>query len=373
MRDFDPTAAEFISSGYTKRSRPGGFFYDPVSIFTAAAPSLIGAITSDGAGDVQQAGANQASGLQQQQYQQTRADLSPYRDTGALANNRLAQLLGLGSSMQGAYTPKTAAQLRSELIGQYTRSGGPSGGANSPFTVPGTDDYAALMAQVAGQQSTQGASDNGNSYATPGYGGGSYVDETGLQAAINAALAGQGPASAGTPVDDFGMLLKKYTGEDLVNDPGYQFRQSEGQKGVERSAAGRGGLFSGQAGKELQRFSQGLASTEFGNAFNRDQTYKGQVYGMLSGTSGAGQNAANMTGTAGANAAGQSGNYITQGANAQAAGMVGGANAATSGFNNYQNYNLLNSVFNKTQNSGAKSTYGSSEPYPGYYESIGLG
>jgi len=327
-----------------------------VGLISAVAPSVIGAMTSDGAGNVQQAGATQASDLQQQQYRQTRADLSPYRDTGSQANNRLAQLLGLGSSTQGAYTPKTAEQLRQELIGQYTRAGTPTGAYVQKMKTGGADDgiwFEPTWDPTAG-------------------GGASTIDEAGLQSAIQAALAGQGPASAGTPIDDFGMLLKKYTGQDLVNDPGYQFRQSEGQKGVERSAAGRGGLFSGQAGKELERFSQGLASTEFGNAFNRDQAYKGQVYGMLSGTSGAGQNAANMTGTAGANAATQSGNYITQGANAEAAGMVGGANAASSGFSNYQNYNLLNSVFNKTQNSGASSAYGGSEPYPGYYESIGL-
>lgn len=326
-----------------------------VGLISAVAPSVIGALTAEDAGSVQQAGAGQASALQQEQYRQTRSDLAPYRDTGSLANNRLAQLLGLGSSTQGAYTPKTADQLRQELIGQYTTAGIPRGAMVEKTKTSGSDDgvwYENVWDPNAG-------------------GSASSIDETGLQSAIQRALESQGPASAGTPIDDFGMLLKKYTGQDLVNDPGYQFRVSEGQKGVERSAAGRGGLFSGQAGKELERFRQGLASTEFGNAFNRDQSYKGQVYGMLSGTAGAGQNAANMTGTAGANAATQSGNYITQGANAEAAGLVGGANAASSGFSNYQNYNLLNSVFNKTQNSGASSAYGS-EPYAGYNASIGL-
>jgi hypothetical protein len=324
-----------------------------LGLIGAVAPSVIGAFTAGDAGGVQQAGAGQASALQQEQYKQTRADLAPYRQTGEMANNRLAQLLGLGSSTTGAYTPKTADQLRQELLGQYTTTT-----AASPIYLPGANTG-------AGYERGEGWA-NGMLVPIGFEQGNSTVDEAGLQSAIDRALSAQGPASAGSPIDDFGMLLKKYTGQDLVNDPGYQFRASEGQKGVERSAAGRGGLFSGQAGKELERFRQGLASTEFNNAFNRDQAYKGQAYGMLSGTSGSGQNAANMTGTAGANAATQSGNYITQGANAEAAGMVGGANAISSGFGNYQNYNMLNSLFNKTQTGGMDSSYIPMQPGGGY-------
>lgn len=44
MRDFDPTASEFISSGYLETSRPGrgAKFHDPVSATVAAAGSLLG-------------------------------------------------------------------------------------------------------------------------------------------------------------------------------------------------------------------------------------------------------------------------------------------------------------------------------------------
>jgi hypothetical protein len=55
----------------------------------------------------------------------------------------------------------------------------------------------------------------------------------------------------------------------LASNPAYQFRQQEAQKALERSAAARGGLLSGQFAKALQERSQGLASEEFGNAFNR--------------------------------------------------------------------------------------------------------
>lgn len=56
---------------------------------------------------------------------------------------------------------------------------------------------------------------------------------------------------------------------DFEADPGYQFRLSEGNKAVEASAAARGGLFSGATGTDLQNFSQGLASQEYGEAYDR--------------------------------------------------------------------------------------------------------
>ena len=57
--------------------------------------------------------------------------------------------------------------------------------------------------------------------------------------------------------------------ERFMNDPAFQFRLAEGQKAIERSAAARGGLVSGRTLKDVTRFSQGLASEEFGQAFNR--------------------------------------------------------------------------------------------------------
>lgn len=55
----------------------------------------------------------------------------------------------------------------------------------------------------------------------------------------------------------------------LQMDPGYAFRLSEGMKGVERSAAARGGLMSGATGKALTRYGQDFGSQEFSNAYNR--------------------------------------------------------------------------------------------------------
>lgn len=57
----------------------------------------------------------------------------------------------------------------------------------------------------------------------------------------------------------------------LDQDPGYAFRAAEGKKALEQSQAAKGGLFSGEAGKEMARYSQGLASQEYGAAADRQR------------------------------------------------------------------------------------------------------
>jgi hypothetical protein len=63
--------------------------------------------------------------------------------------------------------------------------------------------------------------------------------------------------------------------ENVFNDPGYQFRMNQGLDALERSAAARGMLRTGNTLKDIINYSQGLASTEYGNMFNR----AAQAYG----------------------------------------------------------------------------------------------
>ena len=58
---------------------------------------------------------------------------------------------------------------------------------------------------------------------------------------------------------------------DFETDPGYQFRLDQGMKALEGSAAARGGLFSSNTGDRIQDYAQGLASQEYGNAYNRSR------------------------------------------------------------------------------------------------------
>lgn len=103
MRDIDPNASEYISSGYLQYSRPGGRLYDPgtAAIASVAAPiagSLIGGASSRQAASMQADAAQRAQDQQAAQYAQSRADLQPWVQTGAQANNKLASLMGLDGS-----------------------------------------------------------------------------------------------------------------------------------------------------------------------------------------------------------------------------------------------------------------------------------
>jgi len=65
------------------------------------------------------------------------------------------------------------------------------------------------------------------------------------------------------------QLKTLMTGQFSPNDPSYAWRFQQGQQAVERSAAARGLLQSGNAAIELQQYGQGMASQEYGAQFNR--------------------------------------------------------------------------------------------------------
>jgi hypothetical protein len=119
----------------------------------------------------------------------------------------------------------------------------------------------------------------------------------------------------------------------MENDPGYQFRLSEGQKAVENSGSARGMTLSGGTLKALQKYGQGFASNEYNNVYNR-----------LSGTAGGGQVANNVNNLS-TNFANNAGNTMTDIGRVNAGGQVGSANAWSSGINdvvnNYQRNELM--------------------------------
>lgn len=76
--------------------------------------------------------------------------------------------------------------------------------------------------------------------------------------------------------------------QQVMATPGYQFRLGEGIKAAERSAAARGLLGSGATMKAIQRYGEGLASSEYDNYANR-----------LAALAGVGQTATGSTAAAG--------------------------------------------------------------------------
>ena len=125
----------------------------------------------------------------------------------------------------------------------------------------------------------------------------------------------------------YGSMAKAFGTDQFQQDPGYAFRQAEGMKALERSAAARGNLLSGSTMKGIQRFGQDLASQEYQNAFNRFQVERSARLNPLQSLMGSGQSATNvMTGAAGQMGQNEASNLYNAG-QARASGYVGQANA----------------------------------------------
>ena len=165
-----------------------------------------------------------------------------------------------------------------------------------------------------------------------------------------------------TDYKDFGM-------DQFRADPGYSFRMSEGMKGLERSAAARGGLLSGRTLKGVQRYGQDMASQEYQNAFNRYGIERERRLNPLQSLAGVGQTTSQQLGASGTQMAGNVGNLITGGAAARASGYVGGANALTgalnTGLNYYQGQNYLNRLAPQQSYSGPSNAQLEAQMYGG--------
>ena len=109
-----------------------------------------------------------------------------------------------------------------------------------------------------------------------------------------------------------GRLLRDFTNEDFVKDPGYNFRLEEGERGINRALSARGGFDSGSALKALARYNQDFGSNEFGNAYNRDAANKARTFGFLSGEKGTGLSAASALSGIGQSTATNIGNIGVQ-------------------------------------------------------------
>lgn len=112
-----------------------------------------------------------------------------------------------------------------------------------------------------------------------------------------------------------GEFATPFTQTDWQQDPGYQFRLSEGLKALDRQMASRGSLLSGGALKGSQRYAQDLASQEYQNAFNRYYNERTNMLAPIQSLAGLGQT--NV---------GQASNALTAGGtNAGNAALTGGA------------------------------------------------
>lgn len=250
-------------------------------------PAVIGAIGAIGGGllggkgskksaKAQLKAARETNALQRYLYEQSRADLAPYRQTGYGALNQMNRVMGLApvntNVTQFGYDGKRNVYPMNGMNGYSSGYGAFSGGL-SPDAI---------------------ASIRSLGYDVPD------------------SLQGQ-PVEMSAPEDQYGGFYAS---------PGYQFAYDEAMKGAERAASAGGYLPSangGQSGrfaKEMARYSQGLASQEFGNYFNR--------LGVLAGV---GQSATSEGNQLSANYGANAGNVMLAAGDARASGIMGQANA----------------------------------------------
>lgn len=277
----------------------------------AVAGGLIAANGAKKAGAAQAAASNEASQLQMQSARESNALQkemfdkqialnAPFRDAGLAGQNRLMTLLGIGGK-----EPEKPTSAGNVFFGGFGGMGG-------------------------------------------------FTADPGLFAGVGEGAHGDRSSA------DFGKYAKDFSMGDFQEDPGYQFRMQQGQQALERSAAARGGLLSGRAGKDMTSYAQSAASQEYGNAFNRYQTNRSNQLNPLQSLAGMSQTASGaMSGAAGAyganvgnnltSTANTVGNNMMGAGNARASGYVGQANAVNSaiggGASAFQNYNMMNKMF----------------------------
>lgn len=156
---------------------------------------------------------------------------------------------------------------------------------------------------------------------------------------------------------------RRFSMADYQEDPGYQFRLREGESAINRNALARGRFNSGSVLKALQGYNSGMASQEFGNAFNRWQSENDARFNRHSSIAGIGQTATNQLGAATQNVGNQMAGNIIGAGNAAAAGRIGVGNAINQGIgqgvNWWQSQNAMNSLRTQQQpNRGHSPFYG---------------
>jgi len=299
-----------------------------------------------------QIGATQAGiDEQRRQFDLTREDQAPFRNTGVAANARLAYLLGLNPS------PNAPASA-------MTSTGGTSSGVPTTFEPGQSNDpvWEDVLAQFnASHQAAYGTPMN-RPWTADADAQRAYQS---LVTDYNNRKAEQAPAASPEPAGsvsggDYGSLLKKFGLSDLEADPVYQtglkFGLDTGTNAINQRAIAGGGYNSGATLKALTRYGTDYGNTKANESYNRYNNDQTTIYNRLAGISGTGQTAANQIQAAGTNATNNITDLTTQAGNARAAGIVGGANAwgnAMTGIGtSYQNNQILKALQNGGRNYG---------------------
>lgn len=273
-----------------------------VGAFIAAAAAS--AYATNRAADATEDAADSAAAAQMEQYNQSRSDLAPYRETGTEALAALGELYGLN-------TP--------QLDRQRTFN---------------AEDYQRAYVSYNHAQDHPDFSSKGLLFRDPwrhyNEVGRKYADAAGRYG-VNLEEAAFGPEP----------VLEQATAEPEVQpdlesffrSPGYQFNLDEALSANEGRAAARGRLNSSATDRSNMRYASGLASNEFLNYTNR-----------LNALAGIGQSTNQNLALLGANMAGNVGNQIMNAGHARASGYLGQANTINNAVNSYYRNNAYTTL-----------------------------
>lgn len=273
----------------------------PAAFVLAAASS---AYASNRAAKSAEDSADSAAGVQMEQYNQSRSDLAPYRETGTEALAVLGDLYGLN-------TP--------QLDKQRTFN---------------AEDYQRAYVDYNIAQEHPDFSSRGLLYRDPwrhyNEFGRQYADAAGRYG-VNLEEAAFGPE----PVLEQ-AIAEPETQPDLESffrSPGYQFNLEETLRANEARAAARGRLNSSATARSNMRYASGLASNEFLNYTNR-----------LNALAGIGQTTNQNLALLGANMANNAGSHIYNAGLSRASSYLGMANTVNNAVGSYANYDAMNTL-----------------------------
>lgn len=244
-----------------------------------------------------------ATDLQRQIYTEGREDIQPWYQMGVGATGKLSDLLGISGG-----SVLSREDIYSELLPQYTSQGTSGGMYVAPDGSIVSSDYLfENMSPFDANRFKEGEeilvrTNNKAGLApyetyTPFQGSEKITDYDALNAAVEARLAEQGQTPEG-----FGSLLERFDETKFQDSAGRQFREEQGQKALERAMAAQGvtlggagyGEVNAPAAQALMDYSQGLASQEYQNEYNRYVNDQLNTFNMLMGASGSGQQATNQ-------------------------------------------------------------------------------
>lgn len=330
------------------------------TVLSVVAPAVISSVMGGSSADAQAqaaqaasatsaASADKATALQQQMFQAQQAAQAPYQAVGSQSINALANLMGVGQpgipasgTVQAANAPYSGMsrdQIRAALLPQYTTT---TQAQSQPQTQQANQQVLnAIRGQLPKQPLFGNAMLRQNiAQQVQAQQPQTVVNDAALNARIDQILAQQGQQGAqiqpsqatgqASPLGDFGSLAKPFSMANYQADPGYAFRLSEGMRGLEQSAAARGGLLSGNTLKGIQQYGQGLASQEYQNAYDRYQNNQTLKFNRLASLAGIGQTATNTLGQAGQNYASNAGNIGMSSAANQSNALLAAGQARSS-------------------------------------------